>query len=159
MVTCPQSSYPLDPVLFPASQKVQCVFLSTFLVADLERISGRMRYAVQDETVVTTSSNTTTTTTATTGTRCTTTRQLCRLHHLNRTDIHTPPFFAALLKRNVRHKSPKRPHYTAMYIRNKIMPIHMSRRTIMQNMYRSEDPHPNAYITGWADIDIDIKRR
>jgi hypothetical protein len=46
-----------------------------------------------------------------------------------------------------------------MYIRNNIMPIYMSRQTIMQNMYRSEDPHLNAYITGCADIDVDIGRR
>jgi len=67
LVTCPQSSDPVDPLLLSVSQEVKGVFLSTFLVADLERKSSGVRYALYDQTVVTTTTSTTTTTTTTTG--------------------------------------------------------------------------------------------
>jgi hypothetical protein len=100
LVTCPQSSDPLGPVLISVSQEVEGVFLFTFLVADLERKFSGMRHTVWDQTVVTTTSTTTT--------------ELCRLHHLNRTDIDTAAFFTALLKKNVKHKSPTDPN-TSLY--------------------------------------------
>ncbi|KDR17020.1 hypothetical protein L798_09030 [Zootermopsis nevadensis] len=40
------SSDPLGPVLISISQEVEGVFLSTFLVADLERKSSGMRHTV-----------------------------------------------------------------------------------------------------------------